>query len=349
MRSAIAHFVFLLAAAALASYVWIDRWTPRGDLPVLLDAGIDDLVSAKYHWPNGDTQVLREGEGKGRVYVVTVSRTYDPAAEARVSQALNSPDNRLKFKTGSATPESVEKAARAAAPPGPLATESKTFPPGLFPIASIQKLTPLRARRALEVSEGELAGMGLAPAQRSLELDAGSRELALDIGNETFGGQAFYARSRKDGSVYLLDAELIRTLETTPAAMMDPRIVAVPLSDVTGLELEIDGKKSSYIQKNKDQFRARYFARAETPEKKSEAVDNLNSSFVALKAPEFLASAPEGQVLCTIRFLREDAPPHEVRIQQNADGSYTIFSGRWIAALPEADARKILEEVRAAL
>ena len=77
MRSALLHGLFMLAAAALASYVWIDRWTPHGDLPVLLDAGVDELTRAMYRWPSGETQVLREGEGKGRVYVASISVVLD--------------------------------------------------------------------------------------------------------------------------------------------------------------------------------------------------------------------------------------------------------------------------------
>lgn len=349
MRSALLHGLFMLAAAALASYVWIDRWTPRGDLPVLLSAGIDEFDSVTYRWPGGETRVTREGAGKARTYVVTLTHSFDPASDARASAALADPANRLKIKMG-ADPAAIEKAARESAPAGPLTTETLTFPPGLFSIANIQKLTPLRARRGLgELPASELKGMGLEAPQRSFTLAAGGRELTLDVGNETFGGQAYYARSRADGSVYLLDAELVRTFETTPRAMMDPRIVTVPLSDVVGLVLEIDGRSSEYVQKNKDQFRARYFARKDAPDKKAEAVDNLNSSFVALKAAEFLAVAPPGQVLATIRFLREGAAPHEVRIQQNDAGGYTILSGRWIAPLPEADTRKLLEEVRAAM
>jgi hypothetical protein len=349
MRSALLHFLFMLAAAALASYVWLDRWTPRGDLPVLLEADVDELQSATYRWPNGTTQVVREGKGKARTYVVTLTHSFDAAADQRAAAAMSDPKNRLAMKTGT-DPAQVEKTAREAEKPGPLSVETLTFPPGLFSIASIQKLTPLRARRGLgDMPADEIRNMGLAPSQRSLAVSARGRTLALDIGNETFGGQAFYARSQADGGVYLLDAELVRAFETTPRAMMDPRIVTVPLSDVTGLVLEMDGRKSEFVQKNKDQFRARYFVRKDDPEKKAEAVDGLNSTFVGLKAAEFLAAAPPGKVLATIRFLRDGAEPHEVRLQQDAAGTYTILSGRWIAPLPEADARKILEEVRAAL
>lgn len=350
MRSALLHGLFMLAAAALASYVWIDRWTPRGDLPVLLEADIDDLAGATYRWPDGITQILREGQGKARGYVVTLTHSFDPAADKRAAEAMSDPKNRMAMKTG-ADPEEIEKAARAAAPAGARATETLTFPPGLFSIASIQKLTPLRARRALgDMSATELKGMGLESPVRSLSVTAHGRTVVLDIGNETFGGQAWYARSQADGGVYLLDAEGVRAFETTPRAMMDSRIVTVPLSDVEGLELEMDGRMSAYLQKNKDQFRARYFVRKDDPDgKKSEAVDGLNSTFVSLKAAAFLASAPPGKLLATIRFLRDGADPHEVRVQQNEGGGYTIVSGRWVAPLPEADARKILEEIRAAL
>jgi len=349
MRSALLHGLFMLAAAALASYVWLDRWTPRGELPVLLEADVDELQTATYRWPNGTTQVLREGKGKARVYVITLTHSFDAAADKRATEAMSDPKNRLAMKTG-ADPAQIEKAAREAVAPGPLAVETLTFPPGLFSIASIQKLTPLRARRGLgELPAAEIKDMGLDSARRSLSVSARGRTLVLDVGNETFGGQAYYARSQADNSVYLLDAELVRVFETTPRAMMDPRIVTVPLSDVVGLVLEMDGRRSEFVQKNKDQFRARYFARKDDPEKKAEAVDGLNSTFVGLKAAEFLAVAPVGKVLASIRFLREGAEPHEVRVQQNDAGGYTIISGRWIAPLPEADARKILEEVRAAL
>lgn len=350
MRSALLHGLFMLAAAALASYVWIDRWTPHGDLPVLLAAEVDELASVSYRWPNGTTVVTREGTGKARVYVVTLSRRFDPAAERRVAEAMNDPKSRVAMKTGS-DPAQIEKAAIDAAPPGPLSTETLTFPPGLFAIAGIQKLTPLRARRGLgEISADESKAMGLDSAQRSLTVVAGSRQLTLDVGNETFGGQAYYARSQADGNVYLLDAELVRTFESTPGAMIDSRVVTVPLSDVVGLELEMDGRKSEFVQKNKDQFRARFFARKGEPDKKFDPLEGLNSTFVGLKASRFLAAAPAGKVLATIRFLRDGAGPHEVRVQQNDDGGgYTVISGRWIAPLPEADARKILEEVRAAM
>lgn len=350
MRSALLHGLFMLAAGALAAWIWVDRWTPRGDAPVLLQAEIDELASITFRWPQGETRVTREGEDKARVYVVTLTRSYDPAAEARVAKAMADPQTRLALKAGK-DPKEIEAAALAAAPPAPPVTETKTFPPGLFPIAAIQKLTPFRARRSLGTSGPEqLAAMGLATPQRALTIVARGRELALDIGHETYGGQAYYARARGDDEVFLIDAETVRTFETTPRNMMDSRIVAVPLSDVTGLEIEFDGRRAEFVHRHKDQFRARFFAPADAPEQKSEPVEGLNSTFVGLKAAEFLAVAPPGQELAVIRFLRGSVEPHEVRVLRNADGSgYTIRSGRWIAALSETDARKILEEVRAAL
>ena len=350
MRTALLHGLFMLAAAALATYVWTDRWTPRGDAPVLLQAGIDELTSLTFHWPQGETRVVREGEGKARVYVVTLTHTYDPAAEQRKAAAMADPKNRLAIKAGG-DPKAIGQAAVAAAPPGPPVTETRTFPPGMFSIAAIQKLTPFRARRSLGATASDaLATMGLAAPQRSLSVVARGRELALDIGNETYGGQAYYARLRGDDEVFLLDADTVRSFETTPRNMMDSRIVAVPLSDVTGLELELDGRRAEFVHRNKDQFRARFFAPKDLPDQKSEPVDGLNSTFVGLKAAEFLAIAPPGRELALIRFLRGGAEPHEVRLLRNADGTgYTIRSGRWIAAISEADARKILEEVRAAL
>lgn len=350
MRAALLHGLFMLAAAGLAAWVWADRWTPRGDAPVLLQAEIDDLAAVTYRWPLGETRVVREGEGKTRVYVVTVTHSYDPAAEKRKADALADPKNRLAIKTGT-DPKAIEKAAVDAAPPGPLVTETRTFPPGMFSIAAIQKVTPFRARRSLgPTGADQLAVMGLTAPQRSLNVSARGRELALDVGHETYGGQAYYARSRDSDEVFLLDAEVVRSLETTPRNMMDSRIVAVPLSDVTGLELEFEGRRAEFVHRNKDQFRGRFFAPKDAPDRRSEPVDGLNSTFVGLKAAEFLTIAPPGQELALIRFLRGGDEPHEVRVLRNTDGSgYTIRSGRWIAAISETDARKILEEVRAAL
>ncbi|HUR41411.1 MAG TPA: DUF4340 domain-containing protein [Verrucomicrobiae bacterium] len=350
LKGAIAHAAFLLAAAGLAAYVWIDRWTPRGDAPVMLQAEVDELESITYRWPQGETRVLREGRGKARVYVVTLTHSYDPAAEARKAAAMADPSTRMALKSG-ADPKEIEAKAIAAAPAQPLVTETKTFPPGLFPIAAIQKLTPFRARRSLgEVPDAELATMGLVAPQRALRVAARGREVALDVGNETFGGQAYYARMPGSDEVFLLDAETVRSFETTPRNMMDSRIVAVPLADVTALELESGGRRAAFVHVNKDQFRARYFAREDSPERKSEAVEGLNSTFVGLKAAQFIDAAPPGEELALIRFLRGSDAPHEVQLLRNADGSgYTLRSGRWIAPVPEADARKILEEVRAAL
>ncbi|HUS23896.1 MAG TPA: DUF4340 domain-containing protein [Candidatus Binatia bacterium] len=349
-RAAIAHGLFLLATLALAAHVWRDRATPRGELPVLLDAQVDELTTATYRWPEGETRVLREGEGKGRAYAVSVTHTFYPERDRRRAAALADPKNRIAIKLGK-SPDEIAEAAAAAGPPGEAATETKIFPPGLFSIANIQKLTPFRARRSLgDVPGDQLPGMGLDKPLRSLSIVARSRELRLEIGGKTFGGQAVYARVPGQGEVFLVDADVIATLETTPRAMMDSRLVAVPLSDVLGLELEFGGKRAEFIQRNKDQFRARFFTRRGAPEKKSEAVDGLMSTFVGLKAADFLDVAPpQGQPLCLIRFLREDAPPHEVRIFALPAGGYRITSGRWIADLPEADARKILEEVRVAV
>jgi hypothetical protein len=350
MKAAAYHALFLLGCALFAAYIWAERATPRGALPVLLEAGIDDLDSITYRWPHGETRILREGEDKARVYVVTITHEYDPAAEKRKAAAMSDPKNRLAIKTGK-DPKEIEAAAVAAAAPEPLVKETKTFPPGLFSIATIQKLTPFRARRSLgDIPADELAAMGLVSPQRSLAITAGRRELELELGNETYGGQAYYAKPPGQDEVFLVDAEIVRTFETQPRNMMDSRIVTVPLSDVVGLEIEVAGRKAEFVHRNKDQFRARFFAPRATPESKSEAVDGLMSTFVGLKASEFLEKAPEGEEQVLIRYLRDGAPPHDVRLYKQKDQSgYTIRSGRWVADISEADGRKILEEARAAL
>lgn len=350
MRSVLFHGLFLLAAAGVAAHVWSDRATPRGEAPVLLEADIDDLTSVTFRWPKGETRVAREGEGKARTYVVTLTHTYDPAAEKRKSDAMQDQKNRLAIKMGK-DPKEIEAAAVAAAPAGAPLTETRIFPPGMFSIASIQKLTPFRARRGLgDIGQDQLVTMGLDSPLRALSVSARGRELHLDIGNETYGGQAYYARSPGQSEVFLIDAETVRTFETEPRNMMDSRIVTVPLSDVIGLEIEVAGRRAEFVHRNKDQFRARFFSPKGAPESKSEAVDGLMSTFVGLKAVEFLAVAPEGSELVVIRFLRDDAEPHDVRLFQNKDASgYTIRSGRWIANIGETEARKILEEARAAI
>jgi hypothetical protein len=350
MRAAAYHALFLVASALFAAYIWAERATPRGALPVLLEAGIDDMDSITYRWPHGETHVAREGEDKARVYVVTLTHEYDPGAEKRKAAAMSDPKNRLAIKTGKDARE-IEAEAVAAAPPEPLVKETRTFPPGLFSIATIQKLTPFRARRSLgDIAADELAAMGLAKPQRSLAITAGRRELKLDLGNETYGGQAYYARQPGQDEVFLIDAEIVRTFETQPRNMMDSRIVTVPMSDVTGLEIEVAGRKAEFVHRNKDQFRARFFAPKDAPDAKSEAVDGLMSTFVGLKAAEFLSREPEGDELVLIRYLRDGAPPHDVRLYKKRDESgYTIRSGRWVAEIGEADGRKILEEARAAL
>lgn len=350
MRAVVAHGLFLLAAGAYAAHVWLDRATPRGDAPVLLDAEIDELESAEYRWPLGSTRVLREGEGKGRVYVVTLTHRFDPAAEARKSAAMGDPKNRLAIKSGK-DPKEIEAAAVAAAPAGELVTESKTFPPGLFPIATIQKLTPFRARRSLGGQDAAaIAGMGLDAPQRGLVVAAAGERLEFEIGNETYGGQAFYARKPGDDEVFLLDADFVRTLETTPRAMMDSRIVTVALSDVTALTLEAGGRRAEFVHRNKDQFRVRHFAPRGDPARRVEALDALMSSFVGLKTLEFREAPPASPALATVIYEREDAPPYAVSVHRREAGEgYVMRAGRWTAEVGEAEGRTVLEQVRAAL
>lgn len=242
-------------------------------------------------------------------------------------------------------------------PPPP--TEPEEFKVGKAGDPVLEGLAPFVAKRRLEgVDDADLADLGLAEPTATLEIvREGKEPKRFELGGNVFGGANVYVRDPDDGAIYLVDAKLLRPLQSGARTLPDRDLTGIDERKVERVTLRVGERQASFEQHNPDDVEAVYWSVAgkdeESPEAKSwveKALRLRSSRYVpASEVPTDLASAFE------YRVEAEDGKTVTVEVLRNFDdeGEEQFFarseSTRGLVRLPRAAAAEASADLESAL
>jgi hypothetical protein len=345
-RGLIGHAALLLVSAALAWWAWTAEETSSSQEGVLLAALEEaDLEEVSFRSPKGELTVLPHKEGDEVSWRVTL--VHDEEADKPKK------DDKAHKKVTDAGPADGGSDAGAPEPePAPKRVTSR-FPGGRQLTRSLDKLTPLRARRSLgKVGDDQLERMGLDQPERLLVVKAKGKTWTFDVGESTYGDQARYALLRDKGEVVLLESAAVRGLEGRVTRLMEARVVTAALDEITAFTVESGGRSAAFIHVEREQPKKRHFTSKADPDVKSDEAQGLIATLRGLRARKYVDERALAAATPVARFKidRHEKPPLSVALYEQPDGDdYLLHAGPWVGEVPASRGKNLVDDVTAAL
>jgi uncharacterized protein DUF4340 len=139
--------------------------------------------------------------------------------------------------------------------------------------AALEGLLPFKAKRVLEgVTDDKLAELGLGEPEATLEIVRAGREpVTFEIGGNVYGGANVYVRDPASGKVYVVDAKVIRPLQSGKQSLPDKELVGVETKLIAALTVQGGEASAQFEQHNPDDPEAVYWSTAGSAEKNETA------------------------------------------------------------------------------
>ena len=334
LRALLSHALLCVLALAFAWRMAHRAEETRGGPTsrVLLEANKGDVVALEYRWPRGTAKVTSAGADKDRAVTVELSREIE-AAKPKQADVLD--------------------AGPPAAVPPPQREDAR-FPAGKSVLLGLEALEPLKTRRTLgEVDAARLQSMGLTSPERSLVVTMkNGKQLVLDVGEASFGGQGRYARVQGDSVVHLLESVLGTAFEGAPDAMMEKRVLPVPVEELLGYRARFGDKEGAYLHRDREQSALRKFVPKDEPSSTAAEPAKVMTTLRNLRGGKLVADAKlAGSVVASfsVDIVNKQAPV-KLEVRERSDGAgHLITSGEWTWELGETQAKELLDDLETLL
>jgi hypothetical protein len=211
------------------------------------------------------------------------------------------------------------------APPNPHAlppdTETEEFKAGKGGETVLEGLAPFVAKRLLEgIDDSKLGDLGLDEPDASLTItrrDKGSK--TFDLGTDAYGGANIYARDPETGKIYLLDAKLIRPLQSGKRTLPDRDLVGVQIKDIERIQIDAADASASFEQHNPDDPQATFWSAVGENEANATAAAWIDKA-LRLRSSKYVdeAAAPVGlEQVFSFTVVAGDVPPTTVQVHRS--------------------------------
>lgn len=136
------------------------------------------------------------------------------------------------------------------------------FKAGKSGMTSLEGLMPFRAKRQLEgITDDKLAELGLGEPDATLEIVRAGREpVAYEIGGNVYGGANVYVREVATGKVYVVDAKVIRPLQSGKQSLPERELVGVETKLIAAMSIRGGEASAEFEQHNPDDAEAVYWS-----------------------------------------------------------------------------------------
>ncbi len=242
-------------------------------------------------------------------------------------------------------------------PPPP--TEPEEFKVGKAGDPVLEGLAPFVAKRRLEgVTDADLADLGLAEPEATLEIvREGKEPKRFELGSNVFGGANVYVRDPDDGAIYLVDAKLLRPLQSGARTLPDRDLTGIDERKAERVTLRVGDRQGSFQQHNPDDVEANYWSVAGQDEESPEATAWVDKA-LRLRSSRYVLAAEVAADLApafAFRVEGEDGKAVTVEVLRNFDdeGQEQFFARsehtRGLVRLPRAAAAETSADLESAL
>jgi len=242
-KQIIAYGTLLVLTLGGAYYVWTNPTDAEiGESVIVLAGDKDDLERVHYKSTKLDLRIDMKSDELGRYGWVRAEPLAAADAQPEPQPEDGPPDN----------PHAPPKDDGAVA----------EFKAGKTGTAALEGLMPFKAKRQLDgITDEKLAELGLAEPDATLEIVRAGREPAVyEIGGNVYGGANVYVRETATGKVYVVDAKVIRPLQSGKQTLPDREIVGVETKIIIGVAVSGGEASAEFDQHNADDPEAVYWA-----------------------------------------------------------------------------------------
>lgn len=150
-----------------------------------------------------------------------------------------------------------------------------------------EKFTPLRSPRAFGVLDAnKVKELGLDAAKKKLVVTVRNEKRELVIGQPSQGSGESYLRDTRDGRTYLLPRALLADLQGASHRLIDRRLHAFKMTDVSRLALSAGGKKREFVILGRENPHGYKVAPAKASDKPDEMARNWHDKMLRLMPVE---------------------------------------------------------------
>ncbi|NOY25771.1 MAG: DUF4340 domain-containing protein [Oligoflexia bacterium] len=326
MRQVIIYATLLVALLLGAWFRWTAAPVPDADGKVVLLAGdADQIDSIVWKSKDAETTITRKKDDHGSYLWVSTTKWEDrklppkpPVADAPV--------------------EPAPPAEPAAEPTTERIERKSVFKASDKGDKLLADLSPLYALRKLDqLDDAKLAEIGLDAPKESLVLTRHGKATTLSIGGESYGTKDRYVRDEDTKTVYLVDDQLLKTLQYAKTRLPDRSLWSLKRPDIARAEISTGTGKDAMtvqaVQQNPDDPKKAAWVRADAAEGDvDEQLTTWMGKALKLKGTRYVdPQADDGPKDLQPRFTMKlesagKALPETLEVLQDGDGG--DFYGR---------------------
>lgn len=280
----------VLALALVGAYVeWTSEETENTDETVAVYRAEAGSVSALAWRSEALTvEVEKKNDANGDYFWVTVTETTEEPVETEDAEEESTEDE---------GPQAMEPAPEGEDEPEEEAPEVETVSVtetvsflGSDQAESLwTDFEPLQAVRQFTDADPTSAVFGLDKPTATVEVGRKSGTLALTVGGEAYGSKNKYVSI--DGKVFMVDDKALRPLEFAKTRLQERSVQPNNPEDAETVTVGYAGQQRVWTQQNRDDRKARFWARQDAPTERDDAGDSWLSKVFRLRVAEYLGDA----------------------------------------------------------
>lgn len=179
---------------------------------------------------------------------------------------------------------------------------------------------PLHALRELDRATADLDVFGLTEPEATVRVTRSAGEDAISLGGETYGAKDRYAEF--EGKLLLLEDTAVRPLQFAATRLLERRIHPLLIADTEQVKLaQPGGKEVEFLQQNKADRAAAFWARADSPEDNDDSAGTWLDKFFKIKAQGYVTDADLPTLLPVVNVTLSDGKDSwSLAVSQEVDG-----------------------------
>jgi len=363
-----------LTAAMAASYLsWTsEEGTDEDDTIHMLDAKVEDIAKVTWDSEKLNVVVVAQSDDRGDyLWVTTTEQKRVPK-----DRSHDNPDPHAGDHTehdgveGNEPPGDESEGQEPVDEPEPeeqFEEKIKHFKAGGAGSDLFDSLAPMEAARVLAgVGEDKYEDFGLVEPDASLTVEREGKDAKIfQIGGEAYGTRDRYVLDEGDGTVYLVDQDLLRPLKYATTRLPDRNLADIDKADIAKvtvssvcepLDTECEGATVEIEQQNAQDKENAFWALAGSDEP-SETAEAWLDKALGLKSAGYIQEGDEPtEVSVRLQLIlegEETATTVEISTGLNPDGDETWYAQsehtRGLVRLHKTQASEVAEDVESVL
>ncbi|MCP4871271.1 MAG: DUF4340 domain-containing protein [Proteobacteria bacterium] len=314
------YALFLLICAGLALSSWKGEEPVSKESVVVFDAGGGGLKTVGWEAERNVATLQIDGKGEDASVWITAGRKKRITPDEPATPAPAGDDD-----DSSGSVEIVEVEPETPAPPQYGEPELTSFPGSSQAVSLVERLSNLTALRQFdELTDEELAGMGLDEPEGSITLSSSSKTLTLEVGSKAYGSSDTYARLSGSRTAYLLSSKDLGSLRSASSSLRDRDLLGFEPADAAAAQIQAPNAAPVPAAHQGRHDKDNSFWSQPDSEERDAVLDGFMKSLLAVKASSYLQAedmptAADLEPIVSVQFASESAALGQIELARKVD------------------------------